>query len=290
MTDKYANLHLHSTHSDAGFRPAHLCCLAKSLGYGAIAVTDHEAISGIPELLACAKNNGLEAMTGVELYAELKVDDSDINPVYHIVGLDFDHTHPSIVNFTDMMTAHRNEHTRRQYESAQERGLFPKEVTWDDIVKTNPGSKWFCNDQVYFALDALGVIPIYKRGETFKEAFKTGEAAKIKIYVPDMQDVINAIREAGGIAVLAHPSLGSFKYIRKLADMGLKGIEASHPHVTEDRVVLAHHAAIEYNLYLSGGTDHTGPMSACGGDRAIPVFNGATQDEFNAIKERRYGN
>ena len=92
MTDKYANLHLHSTHSDAGFRPAHLCCLAKSLGYGALAVTDHEAISGIPELLACAKNNDIEAMTGVELYARLE--DGEHNPVYHIVGLDFDHKHP----------------------------------------------------------------------------------------------------------------------------------------------------------------------------------------------------
>jgi len=285
---KYANLHLHSTHSDAGFRPAHLCCLAKSLGYGALAVTDHEAISGIPELLACAKNNDIEAMTGVELYARLE--DGEHNPVYHIVGLDFDYTHPSIVNFTDMMTKHRNDHTRRQYEYAQERGLFPKEITWDDIVKTNPGSKWFCNDQVYFALDALGVIPFYKREETYKAAFKTGEAAKIKIYVPDMQEVIDAIRGAGGIAVLAHPSEGAFKNVRKLVDMGLKGIEASHPDITERASVLAHHAAIEYNLYLSGGTDHTGPMSACSGSLAIPAYQGATQDEFNAIKERRLGN
>jgi len=281
---KFANLHLHSTHSDAGFRPAHLCCLAKSLGYGALALTDHEAISGLDELFACAKNNDIEAMAGVELYASLNG-----GPVFHIVGLDFDHRHPSIVNFTDMMTAHRNEHTRRQYEYAVERGLFPKSVTWDDIVRTNPNSRWFCNDQVYYALDALGVIPIYKRHETYKEAFKTGEAAKIKIYVPDMKEVINAILGAGGIPVLAHPSEGAFKYVRELVDMGLKGIEIDHPDITEKGSRMAIHAALEYNLYCSGGTDHTGPMSSCAGNLAIPAYQGATYDDYMAIKERRLG-
>ena len=280
---KFANLHLHSTHSDAGFRPAHLVCLAKSLGYGALALTDHEAISGIPELFGAAKNNGIEALSGVELYARVPE-----GPVFHIVGLDFNIYDPGMIAFTDEMTAHRNEHTRRQFEFACERGLF-KGVTWDDIVRCNPGSKWFCNDQVYFALDALGIIPIAKRHETYKEAFKTGEAAKIKIYVPEMKDVIRTIRDAGGIAILAHPSEGAFQYVPELVKMGLNGIEVSHPDITERAAKLAVHAAIEYNLYCSGGTDHTGPMSACGGDLAIPAYQGATEDEFLAIKERRFG-
>ena len=71
--------------------------------------------------------------------------------------------------------------------------------------------------------------------------------------------------------------------------MGLNGIEVSHPDITERAAKLAVHAAIEYNLYCSGGTDHTGPMSACSKDRAIPVYNGVTEDEYLAIKERRYG-
>jgi predicted metal-dependent phosphoesterase TrpH len=142
---------------------------------------------------------------------------------------------------------------------------------------------------VYYALDALGVIPIYRREETYKAAFKTGEAANIKIYVPQMKDVINAIREAGGIAVLAHPPMHAFQKIRTLVDLGLKGIEICHPSLSEEQTKYAVHAAMEYNLYCSGGTDHTGPMSACGGKHAVPAYQGATQDEYNAIKERRLG-
>ena len=284
ITEKFANLHLHSSRSDGGYRPKHLCCLAKSLGYGGIALTDHENIAGQDELLACAKVNGLEAITGLEV--DGKMDDGVI---FHIVGLDFDHHHPSIVALTDMMTHDRNVHTKWQFEYAIERGLFPKDVTWDDIVRANPGQTWYCNDQVYKALDALGIIPLSRRHETYKDAFKSPVALTVRRRTPPMKEVITAIREAGGIPVLAHPYNHSFKYIRELVDMGLKGIEISHPEITENGVKLAVHAAIEYNLYCSGGTDHFGPMSGCGGDLAVPAFHGATLDEFNAIKERRLG-
>ncbi|MBE6928665.1 MAG: PHP domain-containing protein [Clostridia bacterium] len=280
----YANLHLHSTHSDAGFRPAHLVCLAKSLGYGAIAVTDHEAISGIPELFAAAEHNGIEAMSGVELYARHEPS----GHIYHVTGLDFDHTARCIVDFTDMMTEHRNEHTRKQFELACERGLF-RGITWDDVVRCNPGSRWFCNDQVYFALDAMGIIPIARRHETFREAFKTGEAAKIKIYVPTIKDVIEAIRSAGGVAVLAHPPAVAHDDLPALIEMGLNGIETCHPDLSEDETRMACEAAVKYNLYTSGGTDHTGPMSACGIPHAVPADHGVSRAEYVAIKMRRYG-
>ncbi|NLA85529.1 MAG: phosphatase, partial [Clostridiales bacterium] len=62
----YANMHLHSTHSDGQFSPHHLAVLAKSLGYGGVVLTDHDVISGIPELMRVAKILGIESMPGVE--------------------------------------------------------------------------------------------------------------------------------------------------------------------------------------------------------------------------------
>lgn len=282
---KFANLHLHSTASDAGFRPAHLVVLAKALGYGGLAVTDHETIRGVPELIETAKVQGMEYMSGVELYAAV----CKGGPVFHITGLDFNIYDPGMIAFTEMMTERRNEHTRAQFEAAVERGLFPSNVTWDDIVAHNPGSTWFCNDQVYHALDAMGVVPFYRRGETYQAAFKSGAPKNIKIYVPEAAEVISVIRNAGGVACLAHPSDGAFKYVPDLVKMGLNGIEICHPDITEYAEKHAVAAAVQYNLYVSGGTDHTGPMSACGGNLAIPAYQGVTQDEFNAIKERRFG-
>lgn len=39
---KFANLHLHSTYSDSQLTPMQLVLIGKSLGYHALALTDHE--------------------------------------------------------------------------------------------------------------------------------------------------------------------------------------------------------------------------------------------------------
>ena len=40
-------------------------------------------------------------------------------------------------------------------------------------------------------------------------------------------------------------------------------------------------------MYVSGGTDHTGPMGGNEGKDAIPVFNGITEEEYYTLVERR---
>ena len=70
---------------------------------------------------------------------------------------------------------------------------------------------------------------------------------------------------------------------------GLNGIEVSHPSLYRNYAALAVEAAEKYNLYRCGGTDHTGAMSCCGGNLAIPALEGITDEEFMMIKERRLG-
>ena len=100
--------------------------------------------------------------------------------------------------------------------------------------------------------------------------------------------MIKVVRKAGGVIALAHPYASAPDYIQKLVDWGLNGIEVSHPNIRwGDENALA--AAEAYNLYHCGGTDHTGPMSCCGGKHARPVFSGVTKEEFDILKERRLG-
>lgn len=281
----YANLHLHSFHSDGMFRPMHLVRLAKSLGHGAIALTDHETISGLPELMAEAAVCELEVIPGVEIFARL---DSAGDTIFHLTGLDFDPTHPAIVDFTNMLVEKRNENTRAIFELALEKGIF-QGITWEDVLKYNNYTDWIFCTQIYYALDAMGIIPLYKRYETNDLAFHSPEAKAIELYIPPMKDVIKAIKDAGGVAVIAHPKEATFPFLREMVDLGLNGIEVSHPHISENASKLAMHAAMEYNLYCSGGTDHTGPMSSFGGINACPVCNGISKTEYEILRERRLG-
>jgi len=281
----FANLHLHSYNSDGMFRPMNLVRLAKSLGYGAMALTDHETLSGLPEFMEEAKECNIEAITGVEIFARLE---SAGDVVFHLTGLDFDPKHPAIVDFTDMLVKKRNENTRAIFEQAAEKGIF-KDVTWDDIVSHNKYTDWFFATQMYYAFDAMGIIPLNRRHETNDLVFHSEDSKLSELYIPPMKDVIDAIKAAGGVAVFAHPKDHTLPYLREMVDLGLNGIEISHPSITEDNAKTAIHAAKEYNLYCSGGTDHTGPMSSFGGERARPVCNGISKTEFEILKERRLG-
>ena len=74
-----------------------------------------------------------------------------------------------------------------------------------------------------------------------------------------------------------------------LIELGLNGIEISHPDNIMNHSSLAHEVAKKYNLYHLGGTDHTGPMSGCGGHNAVPATHGVTEEEYFTLKERRLG-
>src|SRR5262245_456824 len=62
-----ADLHLHSTHSDGMYTPAQLVDLARRSGLAAMALTDHDTLSGVPEARTAAAGSGVEVIAGVEI-------------------------------------------------------------------------------------------------------------------------------------------------------------------------------------------------------------------------------
>jgi hypothetical protein len=70
---------------------------------------------------------------------------------------------------------------------------------------------------------------------------------------------------------------------------GLNGIEICHPLLDEKTAALTIETAKAFRLYHSGGTDHTGAMSCCDGNHAIPALQGITEEEYTVLVERRLG-
>ena len=64
------DLHAHSVYSDGTCTPAELIALAKDAGLGAIALTDHNTVSGIPAFLRAAENSGVLAVPGIEVSSD----------------------------------------------------------------------------------------------------------------------------------------------------------------------------------------------------------------------------
>lgn len=285
MEVKYANLHLHSTYSDAGFTPHQLVLIGKALGYKALSLTDHETDGGNRVFAEECRAEGIDCITGVEFYG--KMDEYKV----HLTALDFDPEEPTLRAFIKKRCDLQAEKTRKTVEFGIEKGYL-EGITWQDILDRTPEGSWLCIDSVLNAVREMRIELPITIDEIRPLVFKAPEVKAFSNPHPEAEEVIRAVRKAGGVIALAHPSAPFMNFIEKLVDMGLNGIELGHPNITQDapeRVPLILEAAKKYNLYHCGGTDHTGPMSCCGGVNARPTFDGISEEDYFKLKNRTLG-
>jgi predicted metal-dependent phosphoesterase TrpH len=69
LTDRRADLHIHSTHSDGTLSPEEIVRLAAEARLAAVSVTDHDNVAAVGEATACGEKQGVEVIPGVELSA-----------------------------------------------------------------------------------------------------------------------------------------------------------------------------------------------------------------------------
>lgn len=279
---KFANLHLHSTYSDALFTPEQLLLIGKSLGYGAMALTDHETDGGWKEFSALARDLGVDVINGVEF------DGMEDGVNLHLTALDFDPEEVGIRRFIEDRCCKQLEFTRKCVERGIRLGYIHG-LTWNDVLDLAPDNAWLCIDSVMRVMQIKKLVPADHNWAQFRsDVFKGPEVKSFRQDKPTAREVIQTVRKAGGVIALAHPARQTH-FVEKLVGYGLNGIEVCHPNLDETEEKLAQEAAKTYNLYRCGGTDHTGPMSGCGGSRAIPVFHGIDGEDYRILKERRLG-
>ena len=284
MEVKYANLHLHSTYSDAGFTPRQLVLIGKSLGYKALALTDHETDGGNAVFARACAREGLDCITGVEFYGKIE----GVVGSAHLTALDFDPDEPTLRALIDQRCELQAEKTRKTVEFGIKIGVLDG-LTWQDVLDHTPKGSWLCIDSVLNTIRTMRLTLPEGTSVIRPKVFKAPEVKEFSFPAPTAEEIIKAVRKAGGIIALAHPSEKFVPYFEKLVDMGMNGIETGHPNVKPEVLPLAMEAAKKYNLYHCGGTDHDGPMSCCGGTHAWPTFDGISEEHYYQLKNRTLG-
>ena len=293
----YANLHTHSTHTDGGYAPKEIVRAAKIEGYGAVAVTDHDAATGYPELKAACEKEGLECIFGVEFSAPsaLLADKKMMEATFHIVGFDFDPEYPTMKKYLEDMSVCETEQTHVLFDRGVRLGKI-KGIEWEEVLEYNTGITWLCNNHLWRAMLAKGLVTPSDRGWFWNELF-----ADHRYEVPPYREfkkeyeIIQLIRDAGGIAIVAHPH-EQLCHMDTLIEMGVEGLEVWHQLMTEEEKTQALKIAYEKGLYISGGSDHHGLCSGYYEDYvnlsdcpfyAPPRSYGTTEAYFNEIKNRK---
>lgn len=295
----YANLHTHSNHSDGGYSPRDLARTAKAEGYGAVAVTDHDTVTGYAELREECEKLGLETVFGAEFSSPSKLLPAKEgvrteNNSFHICGYGFDPEYPGMKQYLLELGAQKAAQTRQIYDMAVEKGLI-RGIEWEEIIALNPGKTWISGSQFFIAMQAKGLLEEKDRSWLSREVFRPLRAKAMPCVFRQEHEIIQLIRDAGGIAVLAHPH-EQLQFIEPLMEMGIEGLEACHWLLTEEEQVSALKIGLEKNLYISGGSDHHG---WCSGyyeryetPEQCPYYSpalsfGTAKEYFNEIKNKR---
>lgn len=241
------DLHLHSTHSDGSHAPAELVPMALAAGVSAIALTDHDEVSGLPELRRAAAGTGLEIVAGVELSASSEKSD------LHILGYFMDDENPEFRAALALFREGRRQRVGLIVEKLNALGLG---LTVDDVLRQAGGAS-LGRPHVAQALLEQGHV------DTFDDAFRyyLGHHAPAFVAKPRLppERAIELIRRAGGVAVFAHPGTANRdELIPRLVAAGLVGIEIWHPKHTQAQVGHYRRIAERHALVPSGGSDFHG--------------------------------
>lgn len=291
MLEMYANLHFHSNHSDGPDSPETLVQIAKEEGYKALSLTDHDTATGNRELIEACKANGMDFIIGAELTGE------EFDKQFHIVALDFDPDSERMKEHLDYMSKKCIYRTKSLFDKGVERGTL-KDITWQEIVDDNKGITQLCVDHVFATMKKKGVITDDEYKTFHKNNFSYTIPFENIYHDKSVKEVISVINDAGGIAVLAHPGMKQMCHVPQLVEYGLRGIETWHPDHSDEEAVEAERLAKEYDLYESGGTDHSGLMGGqykyFGGADENPYYipslkYGVSEENFFRIKERLLG-
>ncbi|MCL1803456.1 MAG: PHP domain-containing protein [Eubacteriaceae bacterium] len=240
-----ADLHIHTTVSDGAESIASVIAQAKEKALGAIAITEHDTIS---HFKLCCDDAALKVLCGVEISAVHK----ETNTRAHILGYNIKTPEP-IEKLCEPILAARNSNSEKQAEILTENGYY---IELSKLSRAD--GKYLYKQHIMDWLVATGQAESMF-GETYMRIFKNGGICDFDILYPDAIAAIAAIKEARGLAVLAHPGQQqNFWLVGDLADAGLDGIELNHhSHSEEDRKMIKS-CANEHRLFLTGGSDYHG--------------------------------
>lgn len=292
----FASCHNHSCFSDADYTPETLARMAWNMGHGGIILTDHDTVKGYPFIKAECEKRGMKTMIGCEFTTYHN------GRGVHLCGFDFDPEHPEIKEILRKGSHIQTERSRLLFEWGVERGSLRGGITWQDVLDDNPHNNYFCNNQVFVSMLKRGIYIQSEYDDVFLKpnfSYTLGYEDKIREIIGfsykdiHTDEVINAIKAAGGVPVIAHPHAMGNRAEEYIA-MGVMGFETRHSMLTPEEHNFFEKLCEDNKLYKMGGADHE---SILGGLLTFPdpvydcpyEHSGVTEEDFMTLYERRLG-
>lgn len=246
------DLHVHSIRSDGTMTPKELVDYAVSKGLKAMALTDHDTVDGIDEIMEYAKDKPVEIIPGIEYSTQYNERD------VHIVGLFIDHKAPVFLAYLARLRQSRIDRNHKLCANLRSAGI---DITYEVLLAAFPDA---VITRAHYAKFLLDKGYVKSRDEAFERYLGDHTPYFVHREKVTPEEVIDVTRRAGGIPVLAHPTLyglGSEQLdllIGRLKAAGLMGIETYYSTYSPSEEKKIKALADKYGLLPSGGSDFHG--------------------------------
>lgn len=276
MNNFRADLHCHSTCSDGTKSPGELVQLAVNTGLSGLAITDHDSIVSYELALPAAEQLGLKLLTGAEFSA------THMGSNIHILAYAFSPKDPYIVNFCAKHTLRREKRNREIIAKLSERKIY---INYDELNNSQEGvpsnKKTIGRPHIGMQLLHKGYVSTLQ--EAFSKYIGEGKPCYANVDPFSVEETLETIHQANGIAIIAHPHLiNNIKIFRQLLDLnfdGLEGYYAKFPPQEQKRWVKI---AENKRWLITGGSDYHGDIKP-----HIPLGCSWVGEEiFNLLKNK----
>lgn len=245
------DLHCHTRLSDGSLGIEEIITFALKKGLSTIAITDHDCLAGTVRGKVIGARHGLQVIPGVELSSTCEETDKNIHILCYL---------PDSPDMLEGLCKRNSQARKRASHFMMLQTAKRFNIPTEFIIKCATGSTNLYKKHIMQSLIECGYTDRFN-GELYKELF-TKESENNILIVPKYEStkaVIDAIHEANGIAVLAHPyRSGCEDSIGDIIKMGIDGIEINHPSANEEQQANLRKIASKAKLLITGGSDFHG--------------------------------
>jgi len=272
------DLHVHSNVSDGTFSPREVVERAAAVGLKAVALTDHDTTAGAAEALAAGEAAGIEVISGVEISGEFT------DGACHILGYFID---PEAPRLSAMLEGARQARERRNGQILERLNALGFRLTMDDVVRNQTTGTL---TRAHFAAAMLEKAYVKNWDEAFDRYLGRDKPAFVSRKRIEPSEAVGGIRDAGGLAALAHPRqlnrsiAETEEWLRRFAEAGLEAVEVSSPDHTANFARHYGQMAERLGLLAIGGTDWHGRADS---DIRLGVGRGQLAIHYTVVEQMK---
>jgi len=247
------DLHVHTTASDGSLTPSQVVRYAKKKGLQAIAITDHDTVSGNEEAIKEGRAAGIDIIPGVEISVDYAAGS------LHLLGYFINQEDINFAGKLSLLQDSRADRNPKIVKKLNELGL---DLTYDEVIEASGGGQ-VGRPHIAKVLVNKGYINSIQGA--FDKYLGKGAPAYFDKFRLCPEEAIAMITDVGGIPVLAHPftlnctNRGELEtLIIKLISQGLQGLEVYYSEHDQRQTAYYHSLAQRYNMLITGGSDFHG--------------------------------